>query len=106
MNFNKEVFWVHMHNLSIACMSEKIGIDIGTIIGEVKECDVWDDGTRWGKALRVLTEFDITQPITSGCTINLYGVSSYLPLTYKNLSRLCFQCGKISHGLQYCEKGE
>lgn len=36
IDFSKEVFWVHMHDLCIGCMNEKIGIDICKTIGTVK----------------------------------------------------------------------
>lgn len=69
-----------MHDLPTACMIEKLGTEISKIIGQVKECDVRIDGTRWGKALRILIEIDITQPITRGRTINVQGVSHWISL--------------------------
>lgn len=105
MNFNSKVFWVHMNGMPIACMNEKFCIDIGNTIRQVKKCDVRLDGSGWGKVLRVLIGIDINQPITTGRTINVKGVSYWIPLTYENLPTLCFRCGKITHRPQLCEKG-
>lgn len=55
--------------------------------------------------MRIFIEIDITKPITRGCTINVKGVSHWIPLPNENLPRLCFRCGKITHGLQLCENG-
>lgn len=51
MEFNTEVFWVQMHNPSITCMEETMGGLNGNIIGKFQDCDVREDGTRWGKVL-------------------------------------------------------
>lgn len=40
MDFSKKIFWVHMHDLPIGCMNEKIGTNIEKIIGTVKQCNV------------------------------------------------------------------
>lgn len=104
MNFNIEVFWLHMHDLPITCMNEKLGLKIGKTIRQVKECVVRVNGIGWGKVFRILIKVDITQPITRGRTINVKGVSYWIPLTYENLPQLCFRYGKIMHELQLYEK--
>lgn len=73
MDFSKEIFWVHMHNLPLACMNKLKWTSIGNTIGTVMECDVTDDETGWGKAFWVLTEIDIYQPLPRGRTINIVG---------------------------------
>lgn len=86
-------------------MNEFMGNIISKTIGSVMECDVCPDGMRWGEVLKVLIELDIYQPISRGQTINLYGVSLWIPFTYKNLTRLCFRCGRISYDSTFYEKG-
>lgn len=44
IDFSKEIFWVHLHNLPIGCMDEKIGPQIGKTLGALKTCDVDVDG--------------------------------------------------------------
>lgn len=39
---------------------------IGKTIGLVMECDVYPNGTGWGKVLRSLIDLDIYQPISRG----------------------------------------
>lgn len=92
MDFSKEVFWVNMHNLPLACMNEAKGTSIDNTIGTVIECDVDEEGTSWGKALRVLIEIDIFQSVPRGRIINVEGVAFWIPLTFKNLLRIYFKC--------------
>lgn len=66
MDFNKESFWVQMHNLPLTCMNEVKGHSIGSTIGTVMDCDVSEDGTGWEKALRVLIEIHVYQPLPHG----------------------------------------
>lgn len=73
MNFTKEPFWVQMHNFPIVCMNEDMETFIGTTIGEVKRCDVQNDGMAWG---RVLIEIDLLKPITRGQTLNIKGLKT------------------------------
>lgn len=77
----------------------------GKSIGLVKGCDVCEDGTGWGKVLRVLIEIDIHHPIPRGQTNNLSRVVSWISLTYENFPCLCFRCGRIAHELKFCDKG-
>lgn len=76
MVFNKECFWVQMHNLPFASMNEKFGNLIGKTLGIVKKCDVQANGTAWGIVLRVLIEIDIIIPLSRDRMIGLAIVKS------------------------------
>lgn len=102
MVFAKELFWVQMHDLSIACVNEEMGTFIDNTIGEVKGCDIQSDGTTWGKVLRVLIKFDLLKPITRGRILNIKGLKTSVPPTYENLPRICFKCDMILHGQEHC----
>lgn len=97
MDFYRESFWVQLHNLSIAYMNEDMGNLIGNTIGLVKECDIQNDGSRWDTIWRVLIELDLHKPISKGRTLNVQGIKTWVPLTYKKLSRIYFRCGRIIH---------
>lgn len=56
MNFDKEEFWVQLHNLPLAYMNKECGDQIGKSIGRVIEVDVLEDGIGWGQFLRVEIE--------------------------------------------------
>lgn len=45
MVFDSEAFWIHMHNLPLACMNSERGHQIGQSFGKVIQCDVDADGS-------------------------------------------------------------
>lgn len=80
MNFHQENFWIKMHDLPLSCMNAKIGSQIGNSIGEVKNCEVQVDDTRWGKVLRMFIEIDLTKLLPRGHSLNLKGNKMCIPL--------------------------
>lgn len=79
-------------------MNEKMSTLIGNTIGTVKDYNVRDDETAWEKALQVFIEMDLQKHISRSQTLNLQGNKVRIPLTYKDLPRLYFKCGKFTHG--------
>lgn len=104
MPFDKEAFWVQMHNLSLAYMNDEIGHQIGDTIGKVLHCDVDENGNGWGQVLWVFIELDLQKAIPRGRPINIKGDKLWIPITYEKLPRLCFQCGRIVHGSKGCDQ--
>lgn len=104
MNLTKEQFWVHMHQLLIGCMNEKMGLKIGKTIGEVIMCDMDKNGSCWDATLLVLVEMNLKKPINRGRTINVMGNKPWIPLTFEKLPRICLSCGRITHTEGTCKK--
>lgn len=50
MVFTKKSFWVQLHNLSLACMNEDVGRQVGDTIGVVKDYDVQEDALAGGRS--------------------------------------------------------
>lgn len=73
LDFNIEAFWMRMLDLPFGCMNKKMSNLIGNTIGIVKDYDVREDGTTWGKALQVFIEMDLQKPIYGSQTLNLQG---------------------------------
>lgn len=46
--FDKEVFWVQIHNMLMVCMTKGRGSQIGESIGRLVEANVPLDGVGWG----------------------------------------------------------
>lgn len=103
MLFDKEAFWIQLHNLPLTCMNNEIRHQISDTIGKILECDVDEKGNGWGKVSRVLIELDLQRTIPHGRTLNVKGVKFWIPIIYEKLSRLCFHCGRIVHGLEGCD---
>lgn len=89
-----------MHDLPMACINEKIGKMIGSTIGQVLACDVNKDGRAWGQSLRIYIELDIEKPLPRGRFINKLGSKIWTSFIYEKMPKICFKCGKISHGDQ------
>lgn len=73
-------------------MNVDIGTQIGKAIPVVKNCDVCENGTRWGIFLLVNIEIDLQKPISQGRSINLLGNKIWVSFKDEKLPKLCFKC--------------
>jgi hypothetical protein len=53
IDFEKVSLWIRMSNLPLACMCQKVGLQIGATLVEVEEVETNDEGFGWGEYLRV-----------------------------------------------------
>jgi hypothetical protein len=60
-------------NLPLACISEAIGIHLGTSVGQVVSVDANEDGVGWGVFLRVQIRLDIFKPLMRGWVLKFNG---------------------------------
>ncbi|XP_042950099.1 uncharacterized protein LOC122282213 [Carya illinoinensis] len=72
MAFDKETFWLQIHNLPLGCMSMEWEKQIGKSVGRVIEVDVEEDGTGWGRYLRVKLELALKKAIPRGRFMKIY----------------------------------
>lgn len=84
------MFCLQFHDLPFMSKNTKFGPQIGRIVGEILEYDVRLDGQTWCFAMRLLIEYDITNPLVRGRIVNLQGLRSWVPITYEKLSQNCF----------------
>ncbi|KAF5449950.1 hypothetical protein F2P56_030343 [Juglans regia] len=102
LKFMQERFWIQFHNLPLSCMNEDRGRQLGNTIGVVEEVDVKEDGSGWGRYLRVMIVIDLQKPLARGRTINVRGEKLWIPVRYEKLPRFCFSCGCLIHGKGGC----
>ncbi|XP_042983285.1 uncharacterized protein LOC122312689 [Carya illinoinensis] len=102
MKFLQERFWVQLHDMPLSCMNENRGKQIGNTIGVVEEVDVKEDGSGWGRFLRVLIDVDLYKPLARCRTINVGGDKIWIPIRYEKLPIFCFSCGCIVHDKGGC----
>lgn len=93
-----------MHDLLMACLNGKIGRMIVSAIGRVHDCDVDKEGRAWRHTLRIYIEVENHKPLPRGRFINVAGMKIWTPFTYKQMQKICFSCGRISHGEQRCHQ--
>jgi hypothetical protein len=102
MEFNKAFFWVRMFHLPLGCMSEAMGVKLGSSVRLVEEVETDEDGIGWGEYLRVRICLDISKPLVRGRVLKLNGEITWVAFQYERLPRFCFQCGIICHGEGGC----
>ncbi|XP_038715009.1 uncharacterized protein LOC120008699 [Tripterygium wilfordii] len=100
--FDTEEFWVQIHNLPLMAMTEKVGQQIGSSLGELIEVDVNKDGLGWGLYLRVRVKIPLTTSLVRGKLLKLPQKEFFLRFQYENLPRFCFKCGRIVHDPGNC----
>ncbi|XP_042954597.1 uncharacterized protein LOC122291010 [Carya illinoinensis] len=102
MVFDKETFWLQIHNMPLGCMSMEWGNQIGSSVGRVLEVDVEEDGTGWGRYLRVKLQLALMKAIPRGRFINVEQTKHWVYFRYENLPRICLKCGWFVHGEMGC----
>ncbi|XP_038689982.1 uncharacterized protein LOC119988849 [Tripterygium wilfordii] len=100
--FDTELFWVQVHNLPLAAMSEKVGHIIGNSIGECVEVDTQKDGLGWGPFLRIRVRLSLFKPLPRGKKITIPDRTITVGFSYEYLPKFCFKCGCIGHGKGGC----
>ncbi|KAF5451920.1 hypothetical protein F2P56_026974 [Juglans regia] len=66
ISFTHESFWVQLHNMPLAGMNREYGKLVASTIGNVLSVEVKEDGTGWGRSLRVKAEVNLTKALVSG----------------------------------------
>lgn len=103
--FNKELFWVQLHQLPLEMMNWKYGEFMGEFVGEVEEVDVDKDGVGLGPSLKVRVWIDITKPLMRGYLITLEDQPHWIHLKNERLPNFYFKSGTIKHAKLGCVKG-
>ncbi|XP_042972825.1 uncharacterized protein LOC122304632 [Carya illinoinensis] len=101
--FDSEVFWMQIHNLPLSCMSEEWGNRIGKTVGKVVDVDTQEDGTGWGRWLRVKVEIKLRKQIARGRFISVQNAKHWVLFRYESLPKICFQCSWLLHDDQGCQ---
>ncbi|XP_041017882.1 uncharacterized protein LOC121260096 [Juglans microcarpa x Juglans regia] len=66
LQFRFEPFWVQLHNLPLATMTEEFGQQFAGSIGHVIRVEAEADGRAWGRCLRVRVAVDLHKPLLRG----------------------------------------
>ncbi|KAF5452999.1 hypothetical protein F2P56_027947 [Juglans regia] len=82
IQFKFEPFWVQLHNLPLAAMSEELGIQFGATLGHIIKVDADSDGSAWGRCLRVRVAIDIHKPLLRGRWLNFNGHHYWISFKY------------------------
>ncbi|OMO49946.1 hypothetical protein CCACVL1_30745 [Corchorus capsularis] len=98
-------FWVQIHGLPMAYMTEKTAMSIGKVAGIVEEIGMDDGKVGWGKILRVRTSLNVHRRLKRGTKINLpESGQKVVTFKYERLPNFCYFCGCLSHHESECEE--
>lgn len=95
-------FWIQIHGLSYRAMNRKIGVEIGSLIGEVLEVNCNGDGVAMGRCTRVRVRLDVHKPLIRWTNINIGGISSKVLIRYEKLANFCYACSRLDHLMKHC----
>ncbi|KAF4391129.1 hypothetical protein F8388_009551 [Cannabis sativa] len=96
--------WVQIHNLPHEYFSVDNGNRLGGLIGKVIKVELVEDNpSSWHLFLRVLVEFNLKNPLVSGCFFDLdSGVKRWLQFKYEKVGIFCYFCGALGHQRRGC----
>lgn len=101
---NKLSFWVQIHDLPAGYITEGIGKQLGSFIGEFIEYDASNMGAIWKQYMRIRVRIDVTKPLRRGKKIKKPdGTSFTVAFRYERLHVFCFVCGRVGHSERFCE---
>ncbi|XVF51215.1 hypothetical protein PTKIN_Ptkin04bG0166900 [Pterospermum kingtungense] len=96
-------FWIHVHGLPLAMMSERIGIVIGESIGEVEEVELGDNISIGSGQFRLRVYININKPLKRQKILAVEGGEKVrVRFRYERLPDFCFTCGKLDHQEAEC----
>lgn len=87
---------MQVHNVPIVCMSERMALEIGKMIGKVLELDGGSTRLCLGKFLRVCLQIDISKPLLK--------VVNIIVKKNERLSDFYFNCGLANHTIRDCHQ--
>ncbi|KAJ1379117.1 Zinc finger, CCHC-type [Sesbania bispinosa] len=104
VDFQRVLMKVQLWGLPLHCRTSKMGLKIGSCLGNVLEFDVFDERDR-GTFVKILVEVDISKPLLPGIPVGSHkdGVT-WVEFKYEQLPQFCFRCGYIGHIEDLCKK--
>ncbi|GLT45906.1 hypothetical protein SLA2020_197050 [Shorea laevis] len=103
LHFSTTEFWVQVHGLSKAAMTEENARRIGSLFPRLIS---WDSSTLGGleSFMRLRVEIDIHQPLLTGFQIDSSDEQMKLAkFRYEKLADFCYQCGMLGQTIKTCE---
>ncbi|KAK3003016.1 hypothetical protein RJ639_013251 [Escallonia herrerae] len=84
-------------------MDRDSGELIGNKVGRYMRVDLNEDGTGWGKFLRIRTLIDIRKPLMRGVLVKNGTDQLLVGIKYERLPNFCFHCGCLGHIEKDCD---
>ena len=89
--FDREIFWVQVHDLLIQHMSKVNAKAIRSTLGVVEQVDTCPMGDYRGRRLQVRINVDISQPLYRGRMVDIGDSSpSWVSFKYERMPIFCY----------------
>ncbi|KAK7841132.1 uncharacterized protein CFP56_015764 [Quercus suber] len=101
--FTHSPFWIQIWGLPFESMSEEVGRDLGSKIGEYIETDKRSWLSEQAKFMRIRVDLPINKPLRRGGNIiDSDGEKYWVSFKYERLPCFCFYCGILGHDEKHC----
>ncbi|XP_073019267.1 uncharacterized protein At4g02000-like [Primulina eburnea] len=98
-------FWIQIHDLSFGYMSEAVGRQLGSYMGNFLEYDSNNNKGSWRPYMRIRVAIDVQNPLKRCKKIEKSNGESFLvSFKYEKLGSFCFLCGCLGHIEKFCDK--
>lgn len=102
--FDRESFWVQVHDLPIQHMSKANAEAIGSTLGIVEQVDTGPTRDCRGRCLRARINVDISQPLCRGRMVDIGDSSpSWVSFQDERMPIFCYWCGILNHDEKDCK---
>lgn len=99
LKFDRAKFWIQVHNVPIVCMNERMGLQMGKMIGEVLELDRGPTRSCLGKFLRIRLRIDVSKLLHKAVNVVVKKDEPHVTLflSYRRLPNFCMNYGRLNH---------
>lgn len=97
--------WMQLFDLPAGFMSESVGKQLGTFLGEFLKYDHKNNTSIWTEYMRIKVKLDVRKPLKRRKKIvKKNGTEVIVTCKYEQLGEFCFTCGVLTHIERYCDK--
>ncbi|KAK2642539.1 hypothetical protein Ddye_024302 [Dipteronia dyeriana] len=93
--------WVRLSRLPMEWIDVNLLWKMCGSLGTTFKIDPITESQARGRFVRICVEIDTTKPLKSNINIE----DKIIKVEYENLGLICFGCGRVGHGKEWCKKG-
>ncbi|XP_074334031.1 uncharacterized protein LOC141671643 [Apium graveolens] len=105
VSLNEVDFWVQIHDLLVAYMTEMVGKQLRNFFGNFLHYDAKNNSSIWREFMRLRIRIDVRRPLKrKKKTVKKDKTAAVVNCKYEKLGDFCFICGLLSHTEQFGRK--